>query len=88
MAEENEGWGYGHIVGELQKLGHSISRSSVRSILLENGIEPAPERLKHMPWSKFWSNASQCRVDTPTVSVYQGIGMHPITHQTEWTKAL
>ena len=53
MAQENEGWGYGHIVGELRKLGYTISCSSVRRILLQNGIEPAPERLKHMPWSKF-----------------------------------
>jgi len=30
-----------------------VSRSSVRRILLEHGLEPAPERLKHMPWSTF-----------------------------------
>ncbi len=53
MAADNEGWGYGRIVGELTQLRHTISRSSVRRILKENGIEPAPERLRHMPWSKF-----------------------------------
>lgn len=53
MAMENERWGYGRIVGELSKLRHTISRSSVRRILKEQGIEPAAERLKHMPWSKF-----------------------------------
>ncbi len=53
MATDNEGWGYTRIVGELSKLGYTVSRSSVRRILKAHGIEPAPERKKHMPWSKF-----------------------------------
>ncbi len=53
MASENESWGYTRIVGELSKLGNTVSRTSVRRILMEHGIEPAPDRLKHMPWSKF-----------------------------------
>ncbi len=53
MADENERWGYTRMVGELAKLRHVISRSSVRRILKENGIAPAPERLTHMPWAKF-----------------------------------
>jgi transposase InsO family protein len=53
MASENESWGYTRIVGELSKLGHQVSRSSVRRILLAHGIEPSPERLAHMPWAKF-----------------------------------
>ena len=44
MARENESWGYTRIVGELDKLGHRVSRSSVRRILLAQGIEPTPER--------------------------------------------
>ncbi len=31
MASENESWGYTRIVGELSKLGHKVSRSTVRS---------------------------------------------------------
>ncbi len=50
MASENESWGYTRIVGELSKLGHRVSRSTVRRILKERGIGPAPERLPHMPW--------------------------------------
>jgi len=77
MAEENEGWGYGHIVGELRKLGHEVSKSSVRRILLENGIEPAPERLKHMPWSKFlkahWE--ALAAADFFTIEVWTRIGL-------------
>ena len=53
MATENERWGYTRIVGELSKLRRTISRSTVRRILKAQGIEPAPARLKHMPWSKF-----------------------------------
>ena len=53
MAIENEGWGYTRISGEFTKLGYQVSRSAVRRILRAQGIEPAPERLKRMPWSKF-----------------------------------
>ncbi len=53
MAIDNEAWGYTRIVGELSKIGHVISRSTVARILKAQGIEPAPERLAHMPWSKF-----------------------------------
>ena len=53
MATDNEGWGYTRIVGELWKVGHFISRSTVARILKAHGIQPAPERLAHMPWSKF-----------------------------------
>ncbi len=53
MATDNEGWGYSRIAGELSKLRYTISRSSVKRILKEYGIESAPERLAHMPWSRF-----------------------------------
>lgn len=53
MASDKEGWGYTRIVGELRKIGHIISRSTVARILKKNGIDPAPQRLAHMPWSKF-----------------------------------
>ncbi len=53
MARENERWGYTRIVGELTTLGHKVSRSTVRRILKEQGIDPAPERSRRMPWSKF-----------------------------------
>lgn len=34
-------------------LGHEIGRTTVQRILKEDGIEPAPERRKHMPWATF-----------------------------------
>ena len=48
MASENESWGYTRIVGELSKLGHRVSRSTVRRILKEGGIGPSPERVSRL----------------------------------------
>ena len=39
------GWGYGPIVGELHKLRiHCVGRTTVRTILKEEGIQPSPKR--------------------------------------------
>jgi putative transposase len=40
----NPHWGYQHIAGELLGLGHRLSPSTVRTILLEAGPPPAPRR--------------------------------------------
>ncbi len=53
MAEENKSWGYRRIQGALANLGHRVGRSTVRRILREHGIDPAPERRKHLPWKTF-----------------------------------
>ena len=77
MASENESWGYTRIVGELSKLGHRVSRSTVRRILMERGLGPAPDRLAHMPWSKFlkahWE--ALAAADFFTVEVWSRIGL-------------
>jgi putative transposase len=44
LARENPHWGYKRIVGELKGLGISVSATSVRKVLLEAGLQPAPER--------------------------------------------
>ncbi len=77
MAQDNERWGYDRIVGELAKLRHSISRSSVRRILKEQGIEPAPERQKHMPWAKFLKShwAGLAATDFFTTEVWTARGL-------------
>jgi len=39
------GWGYRRIIGELKKLRiHSVSRSTIKNILQEEGIKPSPKR--------------------------------------------
>jgi putative transposase len=44
LARENPGWGYRRIVGELKCVGIVVSATSVRKVLLEAGLQPAPER--------------------------------------------
>jgi len=53
LAEENAGWGYTRIRDAMRHLGHEIGRTTVQRILDEDGIQPAPERRKHMPWATF-----------------------------------
>jgi putative transposase len=40
-------------MGALKNLGQTIGRSTIKRILREHGIDPAPIRGKRMPWSKF-----------------------------------
>lgn len=49
LAHEND-WGYGKIVGELQKLGHSISEQTIANILKRYGIPPLLERKPSLSW--------------------------------------
>jgi putative transposase len=66
MAQENPGWGYTRIRGALRNVGHEIAagrarkrfvaerlrgRNTIKRILNENGIDPAP--LRKMPWKTF-----------------------------------
>lgn len=52
LAKEN-GWGYGRIVGELKKLRiQCVGRTTVRTILKEEGIHPGPKRGKGT-WDEF-----------------------------------
>jgi hypothetical protein len=53
MAKETDRWGYTRIMGALKNLGHKIGRNTVKRILLENGIDPAPERGRRMSWATF-----------------------------------
>jgi hypothetical protein len=44
MATDNPMWGHRRVHGELARLGHTISVSTVWSILHDAGIDPAPRR--------------------------------------------
>lgn len=50
LAQENIRWGYAKIEGELLKLGHKVSISTVRNVLDRNGIVPAPVRHGSIGW--------------------------------------
>jgi putative transposase len=52
LGHENPHWGYRRIVGELKGLGITVSATSVRKVLLEDGLQPAPER-SHSSWRVF-----------------------------------
>ena len=53
MANENVGWGYTRIRDVMHLLGHEIGRTTVQRILDDDGIVPAPERRRHLPWATF-----------------------------------
>jgi hypothetical protein len=52
LARENSSWGYLRIVGELRKLGVTVSATSVRDILGASGLPPAPQR-DGLSWRSF-----------------------------------
>jgi putative transposase len=52
MARENT-WGYARLMGALKNLGYEVGRNTIKRILKEHGIDPAPERGRRMSWATF-----------------------------------
>jgi len=53
MAKDNPTWGYTHIEGALKNLGITLSDTTVKNILRQHGLEPAPERQRKSTWKTF-----------------------------------
>ena len=71
MAKENPTWGYTRIRGALANLGHAVGRNTIRRILADAGIEPAPERGQRTHWKTFLKAhlGAICATDFFTVEV-------------------
>ncbi|MCH8164839.1 MAG: transposase [Planctomycetes bacterium] len=80
MALENRRWGYERIQGVMKELGHTIAATTVRNILKENGIEPAPERSRNGDWSTFlkshWKSIAAADFFTVEVCTWRGLVTH------------
>ena len=50
VARENPTWGYTRLRGALKNLGHELGRNTIKRILAEHGMAPAPERGRSMSW--------------------------------------
>jgi putative transposase len=77
MARENPGWGYTRIRDALGNLGYELAGTTIRSILKEHGIDPAPERSKRTTWEAFlrahWPAIAACDFFTVEALTWSGL---------------
>jgi hypothetical protein len=77
MATENPTWGYTRIRGGLKCLGHEVARNTIKAILKDHGIEPAPERGAKISWKTFltahWEGLAAADFFTVEVLTLRGL---------------
>ena len=80
MADENPRWGYTRIRGALKNLSHYIGRNTIKRILREHGIEPAPERGRRTQWKTFlaahWDGLAAADFFTAEVLTWSGLARY------------
>jgi len=60
MTEENPGWGYGCIYGELKELKYDVSWQTVRRVMLDHGLLPDPDKPYRTTWKAFLQSHWEC----------------------------
>jgi hypothetical protein len=68
MARENPRWGYFRIRGQLLKLDHTVSATTVRSVLRRSHVPPAGRR-SQMSWRQFLTAHAESLVATDFFTV-------------------
>jgi transposase InsO family protein len=68
VARQNSTWGYTRIRGALYNLGHNIGRNTIKRILLDHGLDPAPLRGRTMSWETFLKPSGVKTVKLPARS--------------------
>jgi len=78
MATDNSSWGYLRIKGEMQKVGHTVARTTIAKTLKDNGIAPSPDR--PTSWKTFLKSHADviAAADFFTVDVWTKRGL--VTH--------
>ena len=61
----------------MKNLGHEVGRNTIKRILLDHGIEPAPERGERTPWKTFlqahWEGLAAADFFTVEVMTMSGL---------------
>lgn len=77
LASENPTWGYTRLLGNLLALGIDVSRSTIRRVLLEVGLEPNTRRGPGMSWKRFlqahWSTVAATDFFTVEALTFRGL---------------
>jgi putative transposase len=77
MATENGTWGYTRLRGALKNVGYEVGRNTIKRILKEQGIDPAPTRGRRRSWATFIRAhlAAVAACDFFTVEVLSWVGL-------------
>ena len=77
MATRKTTWGYTRLRGALKNVGYEVGRNTIKRILRERGIEPAPLRRRRHSWATFIKAhlSAMAAADFFTVEVLSLLGL-------------